>query len=84
MLSNRPSLLIAFWICVAFVAGRLIARLGWRWRTTTRVTVTLVAIAMAADVFRSHVTWHVALIPAALVVGLFTYGHQRMAPGVFK
>jgi MFS family permease len=82
--SNYPSLVIGFWICVAFVAGRLAARFGRRWRTAVRVAVTLVAVALATYVFWFRITWHAALIPAALLLGVFTYGHQKMAPGVFK
>jgi uncharacterized membrane protein len=82
--SNYPSLVIGFWICVAFVVGRLAARLGWRWRMAVRVVVSLVAIALGVYVFWFHITWHAALIPAALVLGAFSYGHQKLAPGVFK
>lgn len=83
-MSNYPSLIIGFWICVAFVVGRLLARHGRRWRRAVRVVVSLVAIALAAYVFWFHITWHAALIPAALVLGVFSYGHQKMAPGVFR
>jgi lysylphosphatidylglycerol synthetase-like protein (DUF2156 family) len=82
--SNTPSVIIGLAICVALAAGRLIARLAGRWRVAVRVVVVVVALAMAAYVFWFRITWHAALIPAALVFGVFTYGHQRMAPTVFK
>lgn len=78
----RFSLVLAFWICVAFVLGRLFARFA------PRVAARIIAVAIAAPlvvyVFWSHITWHVAAIPVALVFGVFTYGHKKLAPGVLQ
>ena len=80
-MSNRPSLIIAFWICGAFVVGRLLAR--FLPRMIARVIAVVVAMPLVAYVFWAHITWHAAVIPVALVLGVFTYGQNKIAPGVF-
>lgn len=77
----RFSLILTFWICVAFVLGRVIARFVPR--VIARVASLVIAVPLIAYVFWTHITWHVTLIPLALVLGVFTHEHQKVAPGVF-
>lgn len=81
-----PSFQIAFQICLAFIVGRVIGRWTSRVRIarmTARIVVTLIAIAFCLYVWRSGITWHVALIGIALAAGCFSYGLQKHAPRVF-
>ena len=80
-MSIGPSVVIAVWICIAFILGRLLARFVPR--IAARVVALVLALPLAVYVLREQIPWQAAGIPIALVLGVFTYGHRKIAPGVF-
>lgn len=82
-----PSLTIAASTAAAFAIGRILAWLGARWPRVgrlLRIVVPFVALLAAVYFLVTPSSRYALLLPAAFVLAFLSYGHTRIAPGVFR
>ena len=74
-----PSLVVGVLVFAAFVLGRAMGRLRHG-----RLIAVVLFFPLLDFALRTLLLWFSAFIPVALVVGCWTYGHDKLAPRLFR